>query len=112
MTDFRTTRSALRRLDELALTPAAAKRLGVKKARVIENALPAVETLLQALDVQGPITRDLWQAGRQWWRLELRGSMDVWIGAGESLGLKRSEWEENLGDIASEAIEHAEELGL
>lgn len=60
----------------------------------------------------GMISRDLRQAGAMWWRLELPESMHIWRAAAANLGLADNEWKDDLGDIASEAIEHAEALGL
>jgi hypothetical protein len=61
---------------------------------------------------KGRITADLRQAGEQWWLLELPESMGIWREAARNLGLVGEEWKTHLGDIASEAIEHAEALGL
>jgi hypothetical protein len=64
----------------------------------------------------GPVERDLRAAGVRWWRLVLLESMRVWRGARLSLGLSEiptvSEGSRYAPDIASEAIEHAEALGL
>lgn len=75
----------------------------------------ALARLHQILDVGrelGPIESDLRKAGIRWWRLEREDSMNVWRAASANLGLKRGDWQEHGGDISSEAIEHAEYLGL
>lgn len=66
--------------------------------------------------MNGQVSADLRQAGAYWWRLELPESMEIWRAARVSLGLPPTAtpaegWAFNP-DIASEAIEHAEALGL
>ncbi len=75
----------------------------------------ALARLHQILEVDrelGPIEADLRQAGVRWWTLERKDAFDVWCGATESLGLRRADWGTDGGDISSEAIEHAEYLGI
>ena len=60
----------------------------------------------------GPISYDLRRVGTRWWQLRSKAAFDVWCGAAESLGLHRTEWGRHAPDISSEAIEHAEALGL
>lgn len=65
---------------------------------------------------KGAIAADLRQAGIYWWRLELPESMAIWRAARVSLGLPEvitsAEGWQFAPDISSEAIEHAEALGL
>lgn len=64
----------------------------------------------------GPVARDLRRAGLDWWKFRERESYRLWLGAVESLGLgdhvARFKMSSVAGDIASEAIEAAEALGL
>lgn len=60
----------------------------------------------------GPVTVDLRIAGSKWWLLGLPESLEIWQAATESLGLQKSDWGRCADDISSEAITHAEYLGL
>lgn len=77
--------------------------------------LDEAEDFLEPLG-QGPVSRDLRQAGEKWWQLMLPASMGIWRAARISLGLPEtptvSEGSRYSADISSEAIEHAEALGL
>jgi hypothetical protein len=66
--------------------------------------------------MSGELAADLRRAGAQWWWLQHRESMEVWLGARLSLGLPPVNTPVEGGvyadDISSEAIECAEALGL